>query len=209
MARAYRETAGELAERLLAALEAAQAAGGDRRGQQSAALLVVRPSDLYPEYRTRYVDLRVEDHPEPIAELIRLYRIHQRGDLVRAHVRDAALYDSLGDAAAAERERERIGAALDAALADPEADAWTLNNLAWHCAIGEVRLESALRAAITAVERMPEETAILDTLAEVYRRLGRLEEAMEVIERGLRLDPEDPYLLEQRRKVRQAEAPPE
>ncbi|MBD3160933.1 MAG: DUF1028 domain-containing protein, partial [Candidatus Latescibacteria bacterium] len=206
MVRAYTETDGELSERLLAALSAAQAAGGDKRGRQSASLLVVRPSERYPEYRTRYVDLRVEDHPTPIRELTRLFRIHQRGDLVRAHVRYAARYDSLGDAAAAARERERIGAALDSALSEMENDAWVLNNLAWFCASGDVHLEGALRAAQAAAALMPEETAILDTLAEIYRRLGRFDEAMEVVRQGLRTHPEDPYLLEQKRKIEEARA---
>jgi len=72
MAAAYRGSRGELAERLLAALDAAQAAGGDVRGQQSAALLVV-PAAGEP-WRTRF-DIRVEDHAEPLRELRRLARL--------------------------------------------------------------------------------------------------------------------------------------
>src|ERR687885_713264 len=80
MARAFEETGGALAERLVAALEAAQAAGGDRRGQQSAALVVERPGGI-PESREgidRIVDLRVDDHEEPIRELRRLLGLHER-----------------------------------------------------------------------------------------------------------------------------------
>ena len=69
---------GELADWLTAALEAAEAAGGDRRGRQSAALLVVREQGGYGRGNDRYVDLRVEDHPEPIKELARLLEIHKR-----------------------------------------------------------------------------------------------------------------------------------
>jgi uncharacterized Ntn-hydrolase superfamily protein len=65
-----------LAERLLACLTAAQAAGGDRRGQQSAALLVVRKDGGYGGTSDVAVDLRVEDHPAPIEELERIYRLH-------------------------------------------------------------------------------------------------------------------------------------
>lgn len=72
MSRAFRETKGELAERLVAALEAGQAAGGDRRGQQSAALLVVRAKGGYGGANDRYIDLRVDDHAAPITELKRL-----------------------------------------------------------------------------------------------------------------------------------------
>jgi uncharacterized Ntn-hydrolase superfamily protein len=66
-----------LAERLIASLHAAQAAGGDRRGQQSAALLVVRKDGGYAGLSDVVVDLRVDDHPTPIAELERLYGLHQ------------------------------------------------------------------------------------------------------------------------------------
>jgi uncharacterized Ntn-hydrolase superfamily protein len=65
-----------LAERLLACLAAAQAAGGDRRGQQSAALLVVRKDGGYGGTSDVAVDLRVDDHPQPIEELERIYRLH-------------------------------------------------------------------------------------------------------------------------------------
>ena len=76
LARAFEETAGRpLAERLLAALAAAQAAGGDRRGQQSAALLVARQGGGYEGFDVA-VDLRTDDHPEPVAELARLYALN-------------------------------------------------------------------------------------------------------------------------------------
>jgi uncharacterized Ntn-hydrolase superfamily protein len=68
---------GELAEWMLAALEAAQAAGGDRRGQQSAALMVARAHAGPGGDNDRYIDLRVEDHATPIAELARLLRLHR------------------------------------------------------------------------------------------------------------------------------------
>jgi len=76
LAQRFVETAHRpLAERLLAALEAGQSAGGDRRGQQSAALLVARKGGGYDGWDVA-VDLRVDDHPEPITELIRLYGLH-------------------------------------------------------------------------------------------------------------------------------------
>ncbi len=77
LARAFKETSGTLAERLLAALEAGQAAGGDRRGMQSAALLVVRKNGGYGGYDDRFIDISVYDNPQPIAELRRLYNLHK------------------------------------------------------------------------------------------------------------------------------------
>ncbi len=77
MADRFTRTPGPLAERLLAALAAGQMAGGDRRGQQSAALLVVRQNGGYGGYNDRYVDVSVCDHTAPIQELARLYAIHR------------------------------------------------------------------------------------------------------------------------------------
>ncbi len=79
MARAFEGAAGSLAERLLTALEAGEAAGGDVRGRQSAALLVV-PAE--GERWRRTVDLRVEDHPEPLEELRRLLGLAEAYSLV-------------------------------------------------------------------------------------------------------------------------------
>lgn len=68
---------GELADWLMASLGAGQAAGGDKRGRQSAALLVVRKGGGYAGLNDRYIDLRVEDHSEPIRELGRLLELHK------------------------------------------------------------------------------------------------------------------------------------
>ena len=200
MVRAFNETEGELAERLIASLHAAQAAGGDRRGQQSAALLVVRPSDQYPEYRTRYIELRVEDHDSPIVELERVFRIHQASDLLRAHLRYAEAFDKSGDTQAADREREFIGAALKRTLAQEDADAGTLNALAWYCATADMYLEESVEAARRAAKMEPENTAILDTLAEALYRSGRRDEAIKVIEKAMKIDPNDSYLQGQRER---------
>jgi uncharacterized Ntn-hydrolase superfamily protein len=77
MADIFTNTVGSLAERLLAALLAGQEAGGDSRGQQSAALLVVKENGGYAGFNDRYIDLRVDDHPDPIKELIRIYHLQQ------------------------------------------------------------------------------------------------------------------------------------
>lgn len=76
MARTFEGTSGGLAGRLLAALDAGQGAGGDSRGKQSAALLIVREGGGYGGDNDHAVDLRVDDHPEPIRELIRLRTLH-------------------------------------------------------------------------------------------------------------------------------------
>jgi uncharacterized Ntn-hydrolase superfamily protein len=80
MAAANERASGDLTERLLLALEAAETAGGDIRGRQSAAILVVRPKSSGKPWVDRMFDLRVEDHPSPVAELRRLVHL-QRGYL--------------------------------------------------------------------------------------------------------------------------------
>jgi uncharacterized Ntn-hydrolase superfamily protein len=78
LAMTFEATSGRpLAERLLECLAAAQAAGGDRRGQQSAALLVVERDGGYSGLSDVLVDLRVDDHPQPVTELARVYDIHR------------------------------------------------------------------------------------------------------------------------------------
>jgi uncharacterized Ntn-hydrolase superfamily protein len=77
MAETFERTRGSLADRLLAALVAGQAGGGDKRGMQSAALLVVRAGAGYLGATDRYIDIRVYDAPDPIRELQRLYELHK------------------------------------------------------------------------------------------------------------------------------------
>jgi uncharacterized Ntn-hydrolase superfamily protein len=77
LAETFEATRGSLAERLIAALAAGQAAGGDKRGQESAALLVVRSKGGYAGFNDRYIDLRVDDHLTPIDELKRLLDLQQ------------------------------------------------------------------------------------------------------------------------------------
>jgi uncharacterized Ntn-hydrolase superfamily protein len=76
LAKTFESAGDDLAGRLLTALDAGQAAGGDSRGKQSAALLVVREGGGYGGNNDRSLDLRVDDHPEPIKELIRLRELH-------------------------------------------------------------------------------------------------------------------------------------
>jgi uncharacterized Ntn-hydrolase superfamily protein len=115
LAETFESTGGRpLAERLLASLAAAQEAGGDRRGQQSASLLVVEKDGGYGSLSDVLVDLRADDHERPVAELHRLYALHQEifGETPRKDWLD------VDDALAAElRERlARLG--YDGELAD-------------------------------------------------------------------------------------------
>ena len=104
MASTFEASAGQpLADRLLAGLAAAEAAGGDRRGRQSAALLVVRKDGGYGGTSDVAADLRVDDHPQPIEELDRIYRLH---DLLFGQTPDEEWLEV--DAALADELRERL-----------------------------------------------------------------------------------------------------
>ena len=92
MAQAYRETTGDLADRMLAALEAAQNVGGDIRGKQSAAIVIVTAESTGKPWVDRKFDLRVEDHPHPVQELKRLVKL-QRAYL-HMNAGDAAMEDA-------------------------------------------------------------------------------------------------------------------
>ncbi|MFD1292721.1 DUF1028 domain-containing protein [Lutibacter holmesii] len=76
MAKAFEQTKGSLAERMLAAMEVAQKEGGDIRGKQSAAILVVKAKSTGNSWQDKVVDLRIEDHANPIQEMRRLLTIH-------------------------------------------------------------------------------------------------------------------------------------
>jgi len=82
MATAFRETEGALGEKLMRALEAAQAEGGDSRGVQSAAILIVRDGAGYGGFNDRYCDLRVDDHRDPIGELRRIFDLWKWNALI-------------------------------------------------------------------------------------------------------------------------------
>jgi uncharacterized Ntn-hydrolase superfamily protein len=82
MAKAYEASSGPFAERLLSALRAAQQAGGDIRGKQSATVLVVRAEPSLKPWTDRLIDLRVEDHDHPLTELDRLLKLHRAYELM-------------------------------------------------------------------------------------------------------------------------------
>jgi uncharacterized Ntn-hydrolase superfamily protein len=101
MADAYRSADGDLPDRLLAALVAAQAEGGDIRGMQSAAMLVVEAEPTGTEWGDRVVDLRVEDHPTPVDELTRVLRLWR----AYGHAERAEELELAEDPAGATQER--------------------------------------------------------------------------------------------------------
>jgi uncharacterized Ntn-hydrolase superfamily protein len=163
MARAFEESLGPLVTRLVAALEAGQAAGGDKRGQQSAAVVVERAgagADTR-EGIDRICDLRVEDHPEPIVELRRLVGIWTTWDLMR---RANAQYEA--------REYESAADTMLGGLAAGD-DAVFLYNLACY--------ESLAGRTADAVEHLRQSIALDDA----YRALAADDPDLEPIRHEL------------------------
>jgi len=110
MASAFDKAKGDLAERMLLALEAAEKAGGDIRGRQSAAIVIVKAKSTGKPWADRVMDLRVEDHPDPLAELRRLVRLR------RAYERE----DAGDNFIAAKKPAEAMTAYAEAARIAPE-----------------------------------------------------------------------------------------
>jgi uncharacterized Ntn-hydrolase superfamily protein len=125
MAVAFETTSGDLADRFLAALEAAEGEGGDIRGRQAARILVVRGTRTGKPWEDVLVDLRVDDHPEPLPELARLLRLKRAYD----HQERASELSDAGDVEGAAAESE---AAFALVPGNPELSFWTAVHLATH-----------------------------------------------------------------------------
>ncbi len=171
MAKAFEETTGRLAERMVAALEAAEAEGGDYRGRQSAALLVVKGASIGKCWEDRAIDLRVEDHERPVEELKRLLGIHRAYEAMNEG--DLAL--EKGDMASA---MVHYGVAR-AMCPDNE------EMMFWHAAMlaNNDRWEEALPLFAKAFARNPRWRDAVPDLA----RLGHLRMTAGQIERVVRL----------------------
>ncbi|MCX7022684.1 MAG: DUF1028 domain-containing protein [bacterium] len=188
MERAYLETEGPLARRMLAALTAGDEAGGDSRGKQSAALLVVREGGGYQALSDRLVDISVDDDPAPVAELARFYDLWEANFLIEPYLDSA--------------DPRVHGYAMDIierTLAEKE-DAQLFNSMAWVLAVRKLYPERALEIAFRAHELEPDDPNIMDTVAEAHYAAGNPESALEWEEKALALDPENGFYLGQRAK---------
>ncbi|MFZ6034473.1 MAG: DUF1028 domain-containing protein [Melioribacter sp.] len=133
MSKAFENSEGPLAERMVAALEAAENAGGDIRGKQSAALLVFSGKPTGKIWLDKLVDLRVDDHPEPIKEIKRLLKVHRAYE----HMNNGDLAVEKNDMETAMKE---YSAAMDMFPDNLEMKYWTAVTLA-----NNDRIEDALK----------------------------------------------------------------
>ena len=144
MARAFEETEGVLAERLMAALDAGEAAGGDARGKQSGGILIVKPIGDSGRTTDRWVDVRVDDHPTPFVEIRRLM-----GMAVSRNQRNVA-----EDFAAQGRFEEAIRAQRKAVALAPGSDRYLFELAELYAQAGSTA--SALATLGLAIDRDPE-----------------------------------------------------
>ncbi len=193
MERAYVSAEGPLARRLLAALKAGDAAGGDKRGKESAALLVVREGGGYQGKTDRMVDVRVDDHAEPVAELERIYDLWELRFLVERYL-------ELGG----EREAAYALAIMDRVAAEGAADAATLNDFAWALATRKLYPARALELALLAYELTPDDANVMDTVAEAYYAAGDYADAVEWEKKALGVDAANKFFVEQLKKFEEA-----
>jgi uncharacterized Ntn-hydrolase superfamily protein len=189
---AFRYTPGELAERLLSALEAGEREGGDKRGRQSAALVVSRKHGGYDGTDDRLVDIRVPDHPEPVKELRRLYEMWRYAFLAPAYLR---LADE--DHNCANTFRQRTRDLIVKALYDRLDKAEIYNNLAWHLAMRREYPAEAILIAKRAHDLAPEDPNIMDTLAEAYFVAGERRQAVYYEEEALKREPGNEFFRQQ------------
>ncbi len=193
MEEAFLATGGPLSRRMLAALEAGDAAGGDSRGRQSAALLVRRAGGGYMGAGDQLVDIRIDDAADPVAELARIYSLWEPAFLFAAYV-DAGT----------EPEQSYALDIMDRALSLSEPDAETLNSFAWALAERGLFPGRAVDLAMQAHMAEPDDANIMDTLAQALYSAGRYAEAVTWEEEALRREPESEFFTGQLAKFRNA-----
>lgn len=202
MATAYERTQGDLPDRLLAALSAAEKAGGDSRGRQSAALLVVRDGGGYGGLNDRMVDLRVDDHKDPVGELTRLYALWNTTFLFEMRMASIERFNANKQFAAAQEETRRVVESLNAQLRDHPDDPDVLNRVAWILATYDIAKERALELAKRAATLAPARSDILDTMAECHFRLGQVQEAIAIESQLVAKEPANDHYWKQLQKFR-------
>jgi uncharacterized Ntn-hydrolase superfamily protein len=167
MLAAYLKIPGDLAERMLAALDAAEAEGGDIRGRQSAAILVVDGDRGTPVWKSRRVDLRVEDHPAPLVELRRLVTLRRAYDASDRGFEMFRAGDLDGGIAEMERARQlapdNAEIAFWQALALARRDVAAARALLAQCRTADARWPELLRR-LPAAGLFPDDAKLIDEL---------------------------------------------
>jgi uncharacterized Ntn-hydrolase superfamily protein len=193
MEEAYLGAGGPLPWRLLQALKAGDAAGGDSRGRQSAALLVMRSGGGYMGAGDRLVDIQIADSPDPVAELARVYSLWEPVFLFPVYI-DAGGQPELSYAMAI----------MERSLALEAPGAETLNAFAWTLAERGIYPERALDLAMQAHLAAPDDANIMDTLAQAYFSAGQYDLAVTWETEAVSREPGSQFFQQQLEKFRMA-----
>lgn len=197
MTASFERTTGPLGDRLLAALEAGERAGGDKRGKQSAALYVVLHRGGYLGANDWLVDLKVVDSPAPVQELRRQYELWQYAFLAPAYIRLSDEVTHNADKYLT-RAYDLLIKAQKSGLENPE----VFNSLAWEFATRKKYPRETILAALLAHELAPEDPNIMDTVAEAYYAHAEYDKAILWETRALELDPQNAFFKEQLKKFK-------
>ncbi len=180
-----------LAERLILAIEAGERAGGDRRGKQSAAVIVKLKNGGYEGIDDRLVDIRIDDSKEPISELKRVYDIWQYEYMLTSYIR---LY---------EKKFERnIRYLLQNMRISKNISADTYNNVAWELCVRNLYPEIGLEFSLKANRMSSKDANIMDTIAKCYESIGNYKEAISWIEKALLIEKDNDYLKSRLEEVK-------
>ncbi|MBI5475197.1 MAG: DUF1028 domain-containing protein [Ignavibacteriales bacterium] len=206
MARAFETTDGDLATKLLSALDAAEKAGGDKRGRQSAALLVVREKGGYAGFDDSFIDIRVDDDSLPLVELRRLYNLWQSTFLFESRFRSIKEFEKQKKYIAADTERRRVTQEFNIQLRNRPDDPKLLNEIAWLLATNDIDKMQALELAKRAVRLLPSDLNILETLAECHYQLQHYDEAIAIQSELVAKDPSNDSFWKQLQKFKEAKS---
>jgi uncharacterized Ntn-hydrolase superfamily protein len=189
MERVFLETEGPLALRLLLALQAGDSAGGDRRGRQSAALLVARAHGDYRGVTDRMIDLRVDNDPEATDKLV---------DVFIGWANQVTFYTYLTSESAPDLQRGVVlmDWLLEQEEGKNEPDIMVHNSMAWFLAQERIMPEKAIEIALSANQLTPQNTSIINTIAEAYRASGDTATGVKWLKEALEYRPGDMYLTD-------------
>jgi tetratricopeptide (TPR) repeat protein len=199
---AYGEAEGSLAERLLAAIGAAEEASGN--ASRSAAVVVTKAGGGYRGGNDRLVDVRVDDDPAAVPELRRIYRLHAALHLPAVHIRLGDDLLAAGNRAQAEREYARVVHLYRKAMQAFPTDARFPNALAWFYVRHRVNLDEAFRLADAARRLDPQSWEVEDTLAEIHYARGNAAQAHGHALAALKMEPNNAYLQSQASRFKEA-----
>ena len=204
MARTFEITGGDLADRLLAALDASEREEKGNLGARSAVLLVVRDHGGYNGYNDRFVDIRVDNDALPLEQLKRIYGLWKSTFLFEARMRTIDQFNNDKNFSAARVEMERLVQSMNSELRNKPDDPDVLSSIAWSLATLGIDKPRALELAKRAATLAPGRSDILNTLAECHYRLENYDEAIAIESNLVAKEPANDQFWKQLEKFKES-----